>query len=494
MRSIRSFPLTWLALVLAACTATSTPAPATPTPSPPPLVTLRVLVTQAQVGTPVEGAHVCASTPKGGETCADAGKDGAVALRGAPGTYFVRVTGPAERRFAQADRVADLSSGDGALWVELTPQHRISGRVRDETGAPVAGAEACAHPAGTDPAVCAKTGGDGAYAIDATAAIYRLDVSGPPGGRLVPQWARGRAFLEEADVLDARTADVPDVDVTLVRGVVLRGVVRYGGDPVEDAQVCIRTLAAPLPWECERTDKKGQYAALREPGSYYVWTVPPANIRAVPQWYDGALTGVGSSPLRLVSDVTLDVALTTGPTVSGVLRTTDGDPVANALVCIDTAFTTGRICRESDRSGHYSITTRPETYIISVIPAEHSGLIGEYWNGKRTWKDADEIVVSGDRTLDLTVARGVVVTGTVRDKRGIPVAGATVNFASDPSDLDVAASTDTDSAGKFEAVMRAGTYRLEVFPPFVGNLVGKTQSVDVAANMEVQVTLDDVAP
>lgn len=494
MRPICSFFVKYLAVALVGCTATSTPLPPSPTPSAIPSVTLRVLVTQVETGAPLEGAQVCGATAHGAEACATAGKDGAVALTGTPGTYFVRVTGPAERRFAEADRVADLSDDDAALWIELTPQHRISGHVRDESGAAVAGAEACAHPAGDDPPICAKTGNDGAYAIDAKAAIYRLEVSSAPGARLVTQWARGRAFLEEADVLDARTADVPDVDVTLVRGVVLKGVVRFEGEPVENAQVCIRTLAAPLPWECERTNKKGQYAALREPGSYYVWTVPPANIGAVPQWYDRALTGVGSSALRLERDATLDVALTSGPTVSGVLRTTDGDAASNALVCIDTAFTTGRICRETDGNGRYAITTRPETYIISVIPAAHSGLIGEYWNGKRTWKDADEIVVSSDRTLDLTIARGLVVTGTVKDKRGIPVAGATVNFAADPSDLDIAASTDTDSAGRFEAVMRAGTYRLEVFPPFVGNLVGKTQTVDVGASMELQVTLDDVAP
>src|SRR5438045_1226450 len=80
---------------------------------------------------------------------------------------------------------------------------------------------------------------------------------------------------------------------------------------------------------------------------------------------------------------TVDVALTGGPQLSGVLRSTSGDVVANALVCIDTAFASGRICRETDGNGRYAITTRAETYIVSVIPPEHSGLVGEYWDGKR---------------------------------------------------------------------------------------------------------------
>ena len=128
-------------------------------------------------------------------------------------------------------------------------------------------------------------------------------------------------------MLDARTTDVPDVDVNLIKGNVVRGVVTFRGTVVEDAQVCLRTLAAPLPLECERTDKQGRYAALREPGRYYVWTVPPGNVRAITQWYDDALTGVDSSVLDLTRDQTLDVALRGGTTITGTVRATDGDGV-----------------------------------------------------------------------------------------------------------------------------------------------------------------------
>ncbi len=494
LRFVRALSLV-CGVLLAACSP-SGPAVASagvaPTPGPTAQSTLRVLVTRSETGTPVAGAHVCASSARGASQCADAGKDGTVALRGAPGTYFVSVKGPAEQRFADAQRVTDLLGGDAALWVELVALQRISGTVRDESGAKVAGAEACANPTNDDAPTCARSGSDGAYNVDVKAGIYRLEVSGPSGGRLVSQWARGRAFVEEADVFDARRADVPDVDVTLVHGVVLRGTVRLAGEVVENAQVCIRTLAAPLPWQCERTDKKGAYAALREPGDYFVWVVPPANVRAVPQWYDRSLTGVGSSALSLNADRTLDVSLPTGPQVRGVLRTTDGEVVPNALVCIDTPFTTGRICRETDGNGRYTISTRPETYVISVIPPAHSGLIGEYWSHKRTWVDADAIDLgNSDITIDLTIRRGVNVTGTVKDARGIPVAGATINF-SDAS--GVAAATDTDVAGRFEVAVLPGHFTVEVFPPFVGNLVGKTQSLDVRGAMDIEIPLGDVAP
>src|ERR1041385_8231987 len=132
-----------VALCVAACTSSATPPAFSPAPTSPPNVVLRVLVTQAVVGTPVLGAHVCAAKATGPEKCADTGKDGAASVDGAPGTYFVRVNGPSEQRWQEADRVADMATGDAALWIELTQLHRISGRVRDDVGANVAGAEAC---------------------------------------------------------------------------------------------------------------------------------------------------------------------------------------------------------------------------------------------------------------------------------------------------------------------------------------------------------------
>ena len=484
-----------LATLLVACNSGSAaPSPTVATsPTTGAAIALRVLVTQVETGKPVAGARVCAGRASSASpACATAGADGSATLFGSAGTYFVRVSGPAEQRWQDATRVADLASGPAALWVELQPLHRISGTIRDGAGAKVANGQACAHPAVDEATVCSRSAADGTYAIDVKAGIYRLEVSGPPGARLVSQWARGRAFLEEADVLDARTTDVPDVDVNLVRGVVLSGVVTFQGSVVEDAQVCLKTLAAPLPLECERTDKQGRYAALREPGQYYVWTVPPANIRAIPQWYDRALTGVNSSSIDLTRDRVIDVTLTGGTTIRGTVRAEDGELVTNALVCFDTPFPTGRICRETGGDGRYAITTRPEFYVVNVIPPEKSDLIPEYWSHQRTWIDADGFAVGPtDATLDITLRRGTKVDGTMRNKRGIGVAGGYVGFW---DTRGFVAATQTDADGRFELVVLPGHYRVVADPPFTGNLVGTETELDVPALSEVNIVLGDVAP
>lgn len=489
----------WLALLIVSALACSTsqqlPPPATATaPARGADLTLRVLVTRIDGGPPVAGARVCASRAMSpSPSCTTADGQGTATLSGPPGTYFVRVSGPVEQRWRESARAIDLSASAG-LWVELQPLHRISGTVRDETGATVAGAQACAHPATDEAAVCARSAADGRYALDVKAGIYRLELSGPPGARLVSQWARGRAFLEEADVLDARSADVPDVDVDLIRGAVLRGTVTFAGAVVEDAQICLRALAAPLPLQCERTDKQGRYAALRQPGLYYMWTVPPANTRAIPQWWDGADTGVDATAIDLARDDTADVALRGGTTIRGIVRASDGEVVANALVCFDTPFPTGRICRESGGDGRYALTTRPQTYVINVIPPAHSDLIAEYWERARTWPEANAYRVgTGDATRDLVMRRGTRVNGVLEDRRGIGVIGGFVGFWDDNG---FAAAAQTDAAGRFELVVLPGRYRVVADPPSAGtvNLVGTETTVDVPALGDVKIVLDNVTP
>lgn len=491
---MRPLGLTCLALLLAACIATPEPSPS-PSRSAPAQRALRVLVTQVSdkgvAGAPLVAAHVCAAPSRGAERCAETAADGVVEFTLDPAVYSVRSEGPDKARWIPDQRTVDVIANDAAVWVGLAARFRIAGGVRDEDGKPVARAEACAQPATKDPPTCARTGSDGGYAIDVRAGIYRVHVDGPPGGKLVPQWARDRTFMEAADVLDARAGDVAGLDVVLVRGFVLRGTIRLAGSTLEDAQICTKTLKAPLPWECERSDKRGGYAVLREAGQYWVWVIPPDRVRAIPIWYDRALTGVEASPFPLDDDATLDVSLINGPQIRGKVRTTSGEPVADALVCVDTPFASGRICRPSGADGSYAVTTRPEQYIVNVIPPPDSDLVAEYWSHKRDWTEADRIRLSvSDFQLDLVLPRGVVVRGAVKDKRGIPIAGATLSL----QDADgYAAATDTDEEGAFRMVARPGTYQLNVTPPFYSNLVGREMDVDARGSVDVDVVLEDVS-
>jgi hypothetical protein len=485
-------------LLLAACVATqSTPPALSPTATAASQLALRVLVTtltdRDTSGAPLPGARVCAATPRGDERCTEAGKDGTATFTLAPSTYLVRVEGPEATRWMTDKRVVDVTGADTAIWVGLPARIRISGVVRTDRGAAIARAQACAHPLTRIGVVCARTGTDGKYTIETRADLYRVDVEGPPGSKLVPQWARGTPFEDDADILDGRSADVPDIDVALSPGVVLRGTVRVGTATIEDAQVCTKTLAAPVGWQCERTDKRGAYSALREPGDYWVWALPPDHVRAVGLWYDRVLDGFNASSFDLTSDASLDITLPVGPRIQGRVRNEAGEPVPDVFVCVDTPFTTGRICRPSGFDGAYAVSTRPSTYIVSVIPPAGSGYIAEYWDHKRNWVEADAVRLgTGDVQVDLVLRRGVIVKGTIKDKRGLPAVGATINFG-DPREVEAAGATD--GTGAFEVALPPGKYHVDVFPPrFPGNLVGREMEIDASGAVEIDIVLDDITP
>ena len=148
------------------------------------------------------------------------------------------------------------------------------------------------------------------------------------------------------------------------------------------------------------------------------------------------------------------MTLPSGPQIQGRVRNEAGEPVPDVLVCVDTAFTTGRICRPSGFDGGYAVTTRPSTYIINVIPPRGSGYIAEYLDRKRNWVEADEVRLgTGDVQVDLVLRRGVIVKGTIKDKRGVPAVSATINFG-DPREVEHAGATDGN--GAFEVVVVPG--------------------------------------
>lgn len=483
-------PLVYLAL--AACVSAAPPtAPATPTAPAEHVLTVRSIGPEG----PVVEATVCAARPGRAERCAVADANGVARLSLEPGIYQVRAEAPAGRRLVAGIAAVDLAAAR-ELAVALEGRSEVRGTVRDEAGALVVAARVCAHPAGAEPPACERTGPDGAFLIEVPRAVVKLHVEGPPdGSRLLSQWAVGRVSSFEADLYDARRGDVEGIEIGLRKGVLLTGTVRADGDAraIEAAQVCTSALSAPLGWDCTLTDEDGRYAALRDPGQYWVWIIPPGErgSRLIPQRYDRALTGFDSDRFDLRTDRELDVALREGVLLHGRVTAEDGTPVVLAFVCADTPFPTGRICRVTADDGSYEIATRPETYVVNVIAPEGSDLVSSYWDRKRDWTEADRVVVRGDRRLDILLERGVRVAGVVRDHRGRPVEGATLNLMDGRGAI---VATSTDHRGAYVLAAPAGRYRMDVFPPRVAELQGVVDAPLALGGVEVgfDVVLPDI--
>lgn len=458
----------------------------------PPVRQLRILALGADG--PVAGARACAIPLTGESHCGDTGSAGSASFELAPGTYLVRVAAPAGQRETGDKVAADLVTADASVTVRFERVRVIGGMIRDGAGRPVGDAPICAHPLVAAPEVCARSGRDGSYRLTVLPGLWKIEAASPPAARLLGQWARGRVSSGEADVVDVRAADAAAVDLALITGVVLSGrVTAADGRPIKAAQLCTKTLAAPLPWDCERTDDHGRYVALREPGRYYVWTIPPDEEPLLPQWFAGALTGVGATAIDLSSDDTLDVSLRPGPSIRGRVTDARGAPVAGALVCVDTPFPSGRICRPVGLDGAYRVTTRAETYLIQVIPPPSSDAVGGFWGGGRSWLDARTVTVgSRDVTIDILLPVGVRLSGLVRSADGVPLEGAAVNLS---DERGIAAATGTDQIGRYTASLAPGRYTMDVFAPFPSSLQSALgRSLEITGPMTLDVVLADGAP
>jgi hypothetical protein len=497
--SIRNAAVKWLIVAIVAAACSAQPPGVVPSAAPP---THKLQVVAAGADGPVAGLRVCAATLSGAQSCAPTGPDGIAAFTLPAGTYQVRSEAPAtQRRVDSLPGVpggppvgVDLTQGDTSVRLDFERIRRISGTITDVNKKPVPLAPVCANPLSLAASVCDKSKPDGTYALDVTPGFYKMSFDGGPGLKLLSQWAYGRVGSGEADVIDVRSADAPGIDVVLRQGVTLQGTVTAtDGHPVKKAQVCTHQFSQSLPWECERTDRNGHYVALREPDTYWVWVVPPDDDPLLMQWFDDAPVGVAATPVDLSRDRTIDQVLGPGPAIVGHITDPNGVPVIHAFVCADTPFPTGRICRPTDASGAYRVTTRPETYLVQVLPPDGSDLLPQYVGGGRTWLDAATVTLRNvDRTVDVKLQRGLVVSGVVRSQTGIPLEGASVN-ASDA--LGFLTGTYTDSAGVYSLAVPAGKYTFDFFAPFPSQAVSvEGRSVTVDRPMTIDMTLADANP
>jgi protocatechuate 3,4-dioxygenase beta subunit len=158
-------------------------------------------------------------------------------------------------------------SAAGVATVERAlapPSAALAGMVLDEGGAPIAGASACARwdgdPAAHHPPACARTAGDGRFAIAPLAAGAWL-VSASAPGHLPAAW-RGAASEHSAVRLgDGERRD--DVVITLGAGAVeVRGVVLdIAGGPIAEAMVEVGAALTPGPPVITRTADDGSFVA-----------------------------------------------------------------------------------------------------------------------------------------------------------------------------------------------------------------------------------------
>jgi hypothetical protein len=164
-----------------------------------------------------------------------------------------------------------------------------------------------------------------------------------------------------------------------------------------------------------------------------------------------------------------------GGIVTGKVTTSNGIPVVNAEI-----YVSGLSYGEStytDENGNYRLERLlAGSYILNVNPPYNSDLIS---NSTVISVDLEETV-----TTDIILQKGGIVTGMVTTSNGTTVVNAEI-YVSGPNYR----STYTDENGNYRLEgLLAGSYILNVNPPYNSDLIGNSTTFNV--DLEETVTTD----
>ena len=211
------------------------------------------------------------------------------------------------------------------------------------------------------------------------------------------------------------------------------------------------------------TDVNGNYGVLVPDGTYDVEYVTPP--------LPGGVVPIRLPAITVVGTVTQNVSRPFGKVLSGnvmdslgaLILTKDIDlNVEDALSGLP-EFTPNDNSRSD---GHYEVIITPGlktlTFAPQTVGTTHAAVSFRNVN------------ITSDMTLHVTMPAGVIVTGTVRDASGNPVAGADFDFDSSASKVRIPTPSDnTANDGTYLITVPRGTYDITVEPVVTDRLVAK---------------------
>lgn len=233
------------------------------------------------------------------------------------------------------------------------------------------------------------------------------------------------------------------------------------------------------------TDAAGAYSLPVTPGTYKLQVVPPGTGSAAAGWWTGTgpvVTIGAATPIVVVAGPAQTASLTLGPAVylTGTVVGPSSTPVVGGTVSLYVAgdptggWTQFVLDATTDASGAFTAPLPPGTYRAQVRPPFGARLETRWYNtvtpAYRYGLAQDIPAPSGSVALGtITLAATYLITGTVSDAAGAPIASVVVQAylggtagCCDPSDY---APATTDAAGRYSLTVRSGSYRIEFRPP-----------------------------
>ncbi|MFL6194328.1 MAG: carboxypeptidase regulatory-like domain-containing protein [Thermoanaerobaculia bacterium] len=426
--------------------------------------------------------------PEAFEGTADTDAAGRFEVKNVPaGTYDLVVRGAGFAPLTVPGLVLPEGTGRTDLGtVMLAPGAAVRGLVTDAKGTPLAGVEVRAKAAERggfqirslrDPGPAdAVTGADGSFVLADRSPGESLDLTAShPGfgsasapGVAVPSETPVRMVLQPKVRVSGRTADpdgkpVPGASLFLSE----KEPRNFGGQVM---------MMSSMHFQQGVSDDEGGF-------SFEAVSPGPIDIRAsAPRWQEATIDGLEVKAGQDLAGVLL--VLTPGASVEGRVVSPDGAPVPAAEVSVAAPSAGGR--------GGFSMlratTDGDGGYRIEGIPPGPHTLEARAEGYRRAARDVE---VTGEvRGVDLTLERGLEVSGRVVDDAGNPIPSVQIDLIAGRNYFDGQRGlTGPDGAFRLAGV-QDGTYRLMLRKDgYAGNPEGETVTVSGAPVSGLEIRL-----
>lgn len=283
--------------------------------------------------------------------------DGSYLVLVPQGTYDIRVTPLFTDGLVPMEVLNVSITGNTVMNFTVSPGHVISGTVTGPARAPVAGADIDLINTATGAKLFTpsdNTNSIGQYQLLAVTGMYDIVAKPPVASHLAP------VVIDSVNVSSAEV-----VNVVVPSGFLISGTVRNSNlAPVfnSDIDAAVSSTGAKVYLTGDNTDASGNFGVIIVGGTYHLDIEPPLTRRLTSQRLKNQI---------ISSDMSLNIILDTGITISGTARDSAGLPVSNADVSAiisssgDTIFTP---LDNTGLTGTYQILVPPNVYKLLYIP------------------------------------------------------------------------------------------------------------------------------
>jgi protocatechuate 3,4-dioxygenase beta subunit len=402
------------------------------------------------------------------------------------------LTEPEERRATVAARalaiaVAVLLCLLVGTAVASTPSGSISGVVRSQNGAPIAGVEVVVDTGSSSPS--AFTAADGSYMVNGLAAgsywVYFAPSNSQPGSdadNYVAQYYEGRDPGSGAPPVSVSGGtNTPGIDATLITGGKVTGVVTDAtGTPVAGANVTATAYDGGVATGSgsAQTAVDGSFTINQLPSGYYlVEAMAPTGANDLGDYFGGTTSPAGAFAVAVVAGSTsagVDLRMPAGGQITGRVRDSSGTPVEGEVVIVQheageelegtRTAADGTYDLAGLATGSYDVSFNPPNSPPGPGPGPASNYVTQFYDDVGSIAGATPVSVTAGgitSSIDAQVAAGGVIEGTVTDTSGQLITDAYVSVYATDGTLLNAVYANADGAYAI-AALPTGTYKIGV--------------------------------